>query len=197
MHIASSPSQMPSQSISISAGEPACPYTGPDGPSPTASTLSKLNLLNYMPSDLSQARAEHQTVRLPTDRTLSSIPKGDATSNWEYPSPQQMYNAMLRKGYTDTPQDAVESMVEVHNFLNEGAWAEIVEWERRFARGLARGWQECSRGEQGSLASASMGANAEEVVQPRLSRFMGRPNDMTPKASVLQMLAWVSPDTFA
>jgi cytochrome c heme-lyase len=32
-----------------------------------------------------------------------------------------MYNAMLRKGYQDTPVDAVKSMVAVHNYLNEGA----------------------------------------------------------------------------
>ena len=48
-----------------------------------------------------------------------------------------MYNAMLRKLYDDTPEDVVESMVAVHNFLNEGAWAEIEGWEARFAKGLA------------------------------------------------------------
>ena len=107
-----------------------------------------------------------------------------------------MYNAMLRKGYTDTPQDAVESMVAVHNFLNEGAWAEIVEWERRFARGLGRGWRECRRGEEGSLAASRMAADDAEVARPRLLRFMGRPNDMTPKASVLQMMGWIYPAKF-
>ncbi|KAI9837152.1 MAG: holocytochrome c synthase [Sclerophora amabilis] len=103
---------------------------------------------------------------------------------------------MLRKGYTDTPQDAVESMVAVHNFLNEGAWAEVVEWERRFGQGIARGWRECSKGEEGSLASANLGSNTEEVTQPRLLRFMGRPNDVTPKASMLQVLGWLYPEKY-
>lgn len=180
----------------------ACPYpaspaqSSPSDDSSTSRTLSKLNPLNYMPSNISQSRAQHQRIGLPTDRTLSSIPKGDVDGNWEYPSPQQMYNAMLRKGYTDTPEDAVESMVAVHNFLNEGAWAEIVEWERRFAGGLAKGWQACRRGEQSSMAGARLGAREEDVGQPRLSRFMGRPKDMTPKASMLQLLGWISPNTF-
>ncbi len=89
--------------------------------------LSKLNPLNYMFHTISQERAPNQTYNLPTSRDESSIPKGTGDGNWEYPSPQQMYNALLRKGYTDTDVTAVESMVAVHNFLNEGAWGEVVE----------------------------------------------------------------------
>lgn len=106
-----------------------------------------------------------------------------------------MYNAMLRKGYTDTPADAVEAMVSVHNFLNEGAWAEIVEWERRFSKGLKRGWEECKRGEQASLVGAMKG-ELEDVKQPRLVRFMGRPSDATPKSQIFQLLGRVHPERF-
>lgn len=146
-----------------------------------------------MPSNLSQERAEHQTIHLPTEREMSSIPRGDAESNWEYPSPQQMYNAMLRKGYDDTPQDAVESMVAVHNFLNEGAWAEIVGWEQRFSRGLAHGWEACSRGEEGFENRIS---KTERLPDPKLLRFQGRPSDVTPKARMLGILGWIYPAKF-
>ena len=148
-----------------------------------------------MPSNLSQSRAADQTVRLPVERTLSSIPRGDTDGNWEYPSPQQMYNAMVRKG-GDVPEDAVESMVAVHNFLNEGAWAEITEWERRFAKGLVHGWQACKRGEYGSMTGAAITATEEDIPQPRLIRFQGRPNDMTPKAKILQALGQLYPSKF-
>lgn len=173
--------------------ESACPYTPPDAAdnsTPAPSKYSKYNPLNYMFSDLSQDRAENQTIALPTEREPSTIPKGTGDGNWEYPSPQQMYNALLRKGYTDTDVTAVESMVSVHNFLNEGAWAEIVEWERRFNGGLRRGWDMCKRGEQGSMPGANnleAGANAEEVAEPKLLRFMGRPREMTPKAALIQL----------
>ncbi|KAH0390480.1 cytochrome c heme lyase, partial [Aureobasidium melanogenum] len=125
----------------------ACPYVPPteaQKQEPSAgspSYISKLNPLNYMPKSISNQRDhDEQSVDLPLEREASTIPRGDGQGMWEYPSPQQMYNAMLRKGYTDTPAEHVESMVAVHNFLNEGAWQEIVEWERRFSAGLKRGW---------------------------------------------------------
>lgn len=150
-------------------------------------------------SELSQERAPTQTVSLPTEREPSTIPKGTGDGNWEYPSPQQMYNALLRKGYTDTDATAVESMVSVHNFLNEGAWAEIVEWERRFGRGLKSGWEMCKRGEQDSVAGAgwNAAANEDEAAQPKLIRFMGRPKEMTPKAAMIQVMGWIYPSAYA
>lgn len=104
-----------------------------------------------------------------------------------------MYNAMIRKGYDDTPEDAVVSMVAVHNFLNEGAWAEIEGWEARFSRGLGHGWQACKRGEEGfderDLRTAA--------ARPKLMRFMGRPGDMTPKARMLDVLGRIWPSQFS
>jgi cytochrome c heme-lyase len=146
-------------------------------------------------ANISQSRAENQTVDLPVQRELSSIPRSDPKAgNWEYPSPQQMYNAMLRKGHKDTPQDAVESMVAVHNYLNEGAWAEIVEWERLFAGGLKNGWEKCRCGEENlRLDAERFQQRGEDTPQPRLVRFMGRPGELTPKARILQAMGWVYP----
>ncbi|EEH19669.1 hypothetical protein PABG_01928 [Paracoccidioides brasiliensis Pb03] len=208
--------------LATSSQETTATTTATTAPPPSSkpqSTLSKLNPLNYMFTSLSQSRAPNQTVDLPVEREISSIPRADASSNgrsskWEYPSPQQMYNALLRKGYSDTPQDAVEAMVAVHNFLNEGAWEEIVGWERTFAGGLMKGWQRCKRGEthlwheiyreememerrreSGEDGNGS-GAGGLEIPEPRLVRFMGRPQDRTPKASILQALGWVYPAKF-
>jgi cytochrome c heme-lyase len=166
---------------------------------PQQSTLSKLNPLNYMFSSISQERAPQQTVDLSVDREKSTIPRGDSEGNWEYPSAQQMYNAMLRKGYTDTPQDAVESMVAVHNFLNEGAWNEIIGWERTFANGLGAGWERCRRGEENlnwQLMKDELTGNVDQATEPRLIRFQGRPKELTPKARIFQALGWVYPTKF-
>jgi cytochrome c heme-lyase len=161
------------------------------------SMLSRLNPLNYMFQSISQERAPNQTVALPTSRDESSIPKGTGDGNWEYPSPQQMYNALLRKGYTDTDINAVESMVAVHNFLNEGAWSEVVEWERRFGKGLSRGWEVSKRGEENApLELRRFEAQEGGQAQPTLIRFQGRPKDMTPKAALLQMLGRIYPAKF-
>ncbi|KAJ5708057.1 Cytochrome c heme lyase [Penicillium malachiteum] len=171
----------------------------PAAPAKSSSTLSKLNPLNYMFASISQERAANQTVDLGVDREISSIPRGDSEGNWEYPSPQQMYNAMLRKGHTDTPQDAVEAMVAVHNFLNEGAWNEIVGWERTFAKGLKEGWEKCRRGEENlgwQLAMEEMHGTIDQTTEPRLIRFQGRPKELTPKARILQALGYVYPSKF-
>ncbi|ANB15548.1 holocytochrome c synthase CYC3 [Sugiyamaella lignohabitans] len=129
---------------------------------------SDINPLNNMP-DLSSQRAPGQKLALPTERTMSSIPKGTANGDgvWEYPSPQQMLNAMIRKGGGEIPEDAVESMVDVHNFLNEEAWEEILKWEEPYTK--------------------------KSTVSPRLLKFTGRPDDMSPRAQMLQMLGKVFP----
>lgn len=87
-----------------------------------------VNPSNQMPT-LSQDKAHDQTIALPTERTESSIPR-DHGSKWEYPSPQQFYNALVRKGW-ETPEEHIETMVHIHNFLNEEAWEEVKKWESR------------------------------------------------------------------
>lgn len=89
----------------------------------------KLNELNMMPSQLSQSRQPDQKIDLPTERVISSIPKAaSGDSKWEYPSPQQFYNALRRKGW-ETPEEHIETMVDIHNFLNEEAWQQVLKWE--------------------------------------------------------------------
>lgn len=131
-----------------------------------------LNPLNNMPI-LSNDMAPGQKVKLSTERVFSSIPKGEVSEEgvWEYPSPQQMLNAMLRKGKGgDIPEDAVESMVEIHNFLNEAAWQQIVEWEAKHTK--------------------------VTKVEPRLLSFTGRPNDLSPRAQTYLFLSKWFPLTF-
>lgn len=158
-----------------------------------------------------------QTINLPLEREISTIPRGDSENNWEYPSPQQMYNAMLRKGHTDTPAEDVEAMVAVHNFLNEGAWEEIVTWESIFGPGLSQGWQQCRKGEEGIARARAIDQYRKELAaerrrqagyrddihdgpdptQPRLLRFQGRPQEPTPKARILSILGYCFPQSFS
>ncbi|EFQ35857.1 cytochrome c/c1 heme lyase [Colletotrichum graminicola M1.001] len=176
----------------------SCPVPH-DAPKPKPESkggfLQQINPLNYMFKEISQAPAENQAIVLPTEREPSTIPRGSGDGNWEYPSPQQMYNALLRKGYTDTDITAVESMVSVHNFLNEGAWAEIVSWEERFGKGLYRGWQACRRGEENADDEVEKLKDGSETP-PTLIRFQGRPKDMTPKAVMWQVAGWLYPSKF-
>jgi cytochrome c heme-lyase len=103
-------------------------------------------------------------------------------------------------------------MVAVHNFLNEGAWAEIEEWERIFSPGLAQGWSLCVQGEEGiamsrakqeflaarrqALGLPEPNSDAVSNPKPKLLRFQGRPGDPTPKARILSALGYIMPDKF-
>ncbi|RMZ75228.1 hypothetical protein DV737_g5409, partial [Chaetothyriales sp. CBS 132003] len=164
----SAASATPSAASATPSTAAATPTEAPSAPQ--ASVVSRYNPLNLIPTGLTNAPQESQSQALPLTRQESSIPRPDTGSNWEYPSPQQMYNAMLRKGYTDTDITAVESMVAVHNFLNEGAWAEIKEWESIFSPGLAHAWSICRR---------------------------GRPQTPSPKARMMTTLGTVLPNYFS
>ena len=113
-----------------------------------------LNPVNNIP-ELAQAPSPGQRTQLPLERTISSIPRASSASSaappsacpvshgtasaaapaakedqWEYPSPQQFYNALVRKGW-ETPEESVEMMVNIHNWLNEEAWAQVRRWEEK------------------------------------------------------------------
>lgn len=165
-----------SQSEQRNTPPPACPMHNKDKPAacPIVKNNAKdeLNPLTNMPYDISVQKQPGQTIDLPTERTLSTIPRGgDQTQGvWEYPSPQQMFNAMLRKGKGDVPEDAVESMVNIHNFLNEGAWEEIEEWEKPYTD--------------------------ETHIQPRLLKFTGRPDTLSPRARYYNFMSKIFPDKY-
>ncbi|KAK6497451.1 holocytochrome c synthase [Arthrobotrys musiformis] len=202
------PPPPPTNNILSTSFQDSIPDTPEQHIEPTTSRpwSSYLNPLNMMPK-LSNTPAPQQKSSLPTSRVISSIPKGTHPSegNWEYPSPQQMYNAMLRKGYDDTPEDAVEDMVDVHNFLNEGAWQEIVGWEKQFAGSIWRSVQIAGKGgvggqQEGEEEERAVGLFAERDVRevevqarPRLLRFQGRPGDLSPKAKMYHYLGMVFP----
>ena len=106
------------------------------GQCPVAHDLEDINPLNQVPFSLSQSAAPHQSMSLSIKRETSSIPRAvlaeeSESSNWMYPSPQQFYNALTRKGY-DMPEEQMSTMVQLHNFLNEEAWLQVLKWEKRW-----------------------------------------------------------------
>jgi cytochrome c heme-lyase len=133
----------------------------------------------------SQSPQQDQRYRLGTMRQVSSIPRGRLQStaidhgegggalptagrnvelphhqagtgakltHWVYPSEQQLLNAMRRKGWTNVAESSVPVVLQIHNAVNESTWQKLLEYHR------------CPGPE------------------PRLVRFQGRPNDLSPKA---------------
>jgi len=120
------------------------------------------NPANQMPSSLSQLPSPGQRIPLSTSRAVSTIPKGDfkpshqleGTDTWTYPSPQQFYNAMKRKGYKPQEID-MGSVVAIHNTVNERVWKQVMEYES---------------------------FHLDSCPNPRLEKFSGKANDLSLKA---------------
>lgn len=69
------------------------------------------------------------SAELPTEREISSIPKTDTHTNWIYPSQKQFFEAMKRKNWSPQASD-MQTVIPIHNQVNEIAWRHIQEWER-------------------------------------------------------------------
>lgn len=82
-------------------------------------------------------------------------------STWTYPSPQMFYNALARKGkLNDTSEGEIESVVALHNNMNEKTWRKVLEWEQTMSNG-----------------------KDDEKIGSKLLKFQGRPTDLSPKAA--------------
>ena len=96
---------------------------------------------NNMPATPQQAKAPGQTTNLDTKREASTIPQKGGAQTWQYPSPQMFWNALVRKDKADGAEETdMDTVVAVHNTMNEATWSKILEWEqlRRGRRRAAR-----------------------------------------------------------
>lgn len=117
---------------------------------------------NNMPLAANQLPWPGQQRQLSTARAVSNIPKSGTAGTWVFPSPQMFFNALQRKGKGDDVTEAdMDSVVSVHNGMNEMTWQQVLRWE--------------------SL-------HRDESPLPKLVRFRGRPDDLTPRA---RMRSWM------
>ena len=85
-----------------------------------------------------------QRLPLSTHRSVSSIPRGKPSSpqssphhqpsdqennRWIYPSEQQVFNAMKRKGWQGVDEETIPFFLQIHNTVNERSWRELRRWE--------------------------------------------------------------------
>ena len=114
---------------------------------------STINPLNNMPSFPNEP-LDNQQLLLSQEKTPSSIKSKDGV--WVYPSPQQFYHALKRKGH-ETKESEIPTILDIHNFLNEECWKQVLLWEK---------YNSCP-------------------VDRTLVKFTGRPNDRSPKSFLL------------
>ncbi|OUS45414.1 Holocytochrome c synthase/heme-lyase [Ostreococcus tauri] len=129
---------------------------------------SALDPRNNMPSEPNQRRAPGQREKLSVNREPSTIPKSGSDGGvWTYPSPQMFYNALVRKNKADDVEESdMESVVMVHNAMNEDTWRRVAQWEKL---------HEYTKG------------------RPMLLRFRGRPDELSPLALARLMFGGARP----
>ncbi|CAK4033079.1 cytochrome c1 heme lyase [Lecanosticta acicola] len=113
------------------------------------------------PSDLNSA----ERAALPANNEKDTGHDRDS-GNWIYPSQEMFFNAMQRKGHSADPSD-MQSIVPIHNAVNERAWSEIKVWER--------GW------------------GGERCGGPKLVSFAGDSKALTPRARWKSMMGYTEP----
>lgn len=139
----SSHPDVPEEEMSLSS----CPWLNKQKETPM------LNPRNLMP-DLPQTAASGQRQALSTQRETSTIPKTGESKNWEYPSPQQFFHALLRRN-KEAEEEEMDAVVFVHNRVNEESWDLIMDWEREYAH---------------------------QCKEPSLQRFVGNSENLSPTA---------------
>ncbi|ORY79951.1 cytochrome c/c1 heme-lyase [Protomyces lactucae-debilis] len=168
----------PSASCPVDNKLPAPPSSDEAASCPVVKD-GQVNPRNFMPEFSQRPISARQKGALPTQRTISTIPKaamdndpappvaeGQKDGLWVYPSPQQFFNAVLKKGFTDTEERDVPAMVQIHNQVNERAWQEILAWEAD---------------------------KAQPCGGPKLVQFRGDATVLTPKARMLGWLGYARP----
>jgi len=112
----------------------------------------------------------NQRTQLSTERVTSNIPKGGTDdSTWVYPSPQMFWNALVRKGKTEgASEEDMDAVIAVHNNMNETTWIQVLAWEQ---------------------LHSVLGPGRE----PKLLRFLGKPNDLSPKARIKMLFGHNAP----
>ena len=147
------------------ARQGGCPVHRGSGISPAVE--GELNPANAMPATANQCPAPGQQTPLSTERVTSTIPTGGGSDPlWIYPSPQMFFNAMRRKGYAPREEE-MQTVVAIHNSVNERTWSQVVDWEATL--------------------------HPECVEGLRLLRFSGKPTEPTLKARLNSLVGYSPP----
>jgi cytochrome c heme-lyase len=142
---------------------------------PKTSSLSTAREISTIPRAISDPSSLNSAEKAALPDTASHGVPANAqedtghdrySGNWIYPSQEQFFNAMKRKGHEADPKD-MDNIVPIHNAVNERAWGEIKKWEQ--------GW------------------GAERCGGPKLVSFAGNSKALTPRARYYSMMGYSEP----
>ncbi|KAH8677652.1 cytochrome c/c1 heme lyase-domain-containing protein [Xylariales sp. PMI_506] len=142
---------------------------------PASSNLGTSREISTIPRSSAVPSSNSSTATTTTEVAPSARPANHeqetgadpASGNWIYPSERMFFEAMKRKGHDPQAAD-MQTVVPIHNAVNERAWAEIKKWEEPWTQGTSCGG-------------------------PRLHSFSGLSTKLSPKARINTLLGYQSP----
>lgn len=112
------------------------------------------------------------------------------SGNWIYPSQKMFFDAMKRKGHDPVSTD-MQTIVPIHNAVNEKAWEQIKEWENPYyEKGSRYVWID-RRATLWYLVSRS--DLFSSCDGPKLTSFSGLSTKLSPKAKINTWLGYQAP----
>jgi cytochrome c heme-lyase len=121
---------------SSTTNAPKPPPTSSLGTAREVSTIPRTEMLATAAAAAAGANNNNTTHASPLPPANKEQETGaDAASgNWIYPSERMFFDAMKRKGHDPRSSD-MQTIVPIHNAVNERAWADIKRWEEPYTRG--------------------------------------------------------------
>jgi len=159
-------------------------------------------IISSIPKDIEEDECPH--IKNNVINSACPIPQSDpnnaansSPTNWLYPSPKMFWEAMNRKGtlppHLSNPespktQEELEWIVTIHNVVNEQCWQEICKWERFRVKGCNGDDMKGLHSVTGTHSDVQENRIHEKTQStaaahtPVLQRFLGRPDDLSPRA---------------
>ena len=157
--------------------EEAAAYAQTPHPDQKGVPLSTHRVISSIPrgaTDSEDEKGPHHQPPLPSSENACNHAADSNPTRWMYPSEQQFFNALRKKGWDNVEAESIPSVLQIHNTVNERTWNQIVEWEQHMDLDLN---------------------NTRDVdTDLKLVRFMGRPNDISPQAFLwTKIFRWADP----
>ena len=161
--------------------EEAARYAQTPHPDQNGVVLSTHRMISSIPrgtntEDPTDRGPHHQaTTATTTAQAAEEEVQKHSAHNWIYPSEQQFFNALRKKGWKDVQAEEIPTVLEIHNTVNEQTWKQVVRWEESMDRDITT----ATTGGGGGTNKSS-----DNIIETdlKLVRFQGRPKDLSPKA---------------
>ena len=149
----------------------ACPVRGKEAPRYKNKEQynvynQKIDPTNQMPSEANQVRSPDSAWTAHGASKIDNPERRDGTGDVAVPISADVLNALVRKNKTEgaSEKDIVD-VVAVHNNMNEKTWKQVLIWEDL----------------------------VENKFEPTLLRFLGRPDELSPRARLKMLFGHPEP----